>query len=55
MSQRAILKHLKNIYKSSELNRNSDCAKFAQSADNGKACNYNSYSLLKKRNEQAVS
>lgn len=55
MSQRVILKHLNNIYRSGELNRNSACAKFEQTVDSGMDCNYNSYSLLKKRNEQAVS
>ena len=38
-------KHLKNIYESGELDKNSTYAKFAQVADNGKTYQYKFYSL----------
>lgn len=40
-----VTKHLKNIFESSELYENSVCAKFAQTADDGKTYNYKFYSL----------
>ena len=40
-----ITKHLSNIFKEGELDENSVCAKFAQTADNGKTYNYKFYSL----------
>lgn len=40
-----VAKHLKNIFDSEELEKNSTCAKFAQVADNGKTYKYNFYSL----------
>lgn len=40
-----VTKHLKNIFESNELNENSVCAKFAQTADDGKTYQYKFYSL----------
>jgi hypothetical protein len=40
-----VTKHLSNIFKESELDENSVCAKFAQTADDGKTYNYKFYSL----------
>ena len=40
-----VTKHLSNIFKEGELDENSVCAKFAQTADDGKTYNYNFYSL----------
>ncbi len=40
-----ITKHLRNVFESGELDRNSTCAKFAQVADNGKTYQYMFYSL----------
>lgn len=41
----AITKHLKNIFKDGELDKDSVCAKMAQTADDGKTYRYNFYSL----------
>ena len=38
-------KHLKNVFESGELSENSTCAKFAQTADDGKTYQYKFYSL----------
>ena len=38
-----ITKHLSNIFKEGELDENSVCAKFAQTADDGKTYNYKFY------------
>ncbi len=40
-----VAKHLKNIFESGELKQNSVCAKFAQTADDGKTYQYKFYSL----------
>jgi hypothetical protein len=40
-----VSKHLNNIFKEGELDENSVCAKFAQTADDGKTYNYKFYSL----------
>lgn len=40
-----ITKHLKNIFDSGELDEKSVCAKFAQTADDGKTYQYNFYAL----------
>lgn len=40
-----VTKHLKNIFESGELDENSVCAKFAQTADDGKTYQYKFYSL----------
>jgi hypothetical protein len=40
-----VTKHLNNIFKEGELYENSVCAKFAQTADNGKIYYYKFYSL----------
>lgn len=40
-----ITKHLKNIFESGELDENQVCAKFAQTADDGKTYQYKFYSL----------
>ena len=40
-----VSKHLSNIFKDGELDENSVCAKFAQTADDGKTYNYKFYSL----------
>ena len=40
-----ITKHLKNVLESGELTENSVCAKFAQTADDGKTYQYKFYSL----------
>lgn len=40
-----VTKHLRNIFKEGELDENSVCAKFAQTADDGKTYNYKFYSL----------
>ena len=40
-----VTKHLSNIFKEGELDENSICAKFAQTADDGKTYNYKFYSL----------
>lgn len=48
---RIVLKHMdsvrckRNIFKEGELDENSVCAKFAQTADDGKTYNYKFYSL----------
>lgn len=41
-----VTKHLKNIFESGELDENSVCAKFAQTADDGKLTNINSTPCL---------
>ena len=41
-----VAKHLKTIFDSGELEKNSVCAKFAQTADDGKTYQYNFYKLL---------
>ena len=38
-------KHLKNVFEGGELSEDSVCAKFAQTADDGKTCQYKFYSL----------
>lgn len=40
-----VTKHLKNIFESRELDENAVCAKFAQTADDGKTYQYKFYSL----------
>ncbi len=40
-----VAKHLANIFKEEELNENSVCAKFAQTADDGKIYQYKFYNL----------
>jgi len=40
-----VTKHLKNIFEENELSENSACAKFAQTADDGKTYQYKFYSL----------
>ena len=40
-----VTKHLKNIFESKELNESAVCAKFAQTADDGKTYQYKFYSL----------
>ena len=40
-----VTKHLKNVFESGELDENSVCANFAQTADDGKTYNYKFYSL----------
>ena len=40
-----VAKHLKNIFKNNELQEDSVCAKFAQTADDGKTYSYKFYSL----------
>lgn len=40
-----VTKHLKNIFEKKELDENSVCAKFAQTADDGKTYKYKFYSL----------
>ena len=40
-----VTKHLKNVFESGELRENSVCAKFAQTADDGKTYQYKFYSL----------
>ncbi len=40
-----VTKHLKNIFESGELDENAVCAKFAQTADDGKTYQYKFYSL----------
>lgn len=40
-----VTKHLKNVFESAELRENSVCAKFAQTADDGKTYQYKFYSL----------
>ena len=40
-----VTKHLKNVFESGELTENSVCAKFAQTADDGKTYQYKFYSL----------
>lgn len=41
-----VAKHLKTVFDSGELEKNSVCAKFAQTADDGKTYQYNFYKLL---------
>lgn len=41
----AVTKHIKNIFATGELDENSVCAKFAQTADDGKTYQYKFYSL----------
>ena len=50
-----ITKHLSNIFKEGELDGNSVCAKFAQTADDGKTYNYKFYSLAAIAKEFAES
>ena len=50
-----ITKHLSNIFKEWELDENSVCAKFAQTADDGKTYNYKFYSLAAIAKEFAES
>ena len=50
-----ITKHLSNIFKEAELDENSVCAKFAQTADDGKTYNYKFYSLAAIAKEFAES
>ena len=50
-----ITKHLSNIFKEGELDENSVCAKFAQTADDGKTYNYKVYSLADISKEFAES
>lgn len=40
-----VTKHLKNIFEEGEVDENSVCAKFAQTADDGKTYQYKFYSL----------
>lgn len=40
-----VTKHLKNVFESKELNESAVCAKFAQTADDGKTYQYKFYSL----------
>ncbi len=40
-----VTKHLKNLFREGELSEESVCAKFAQTADDGKTYNYKFYSL----------
>lgn len=40
-----VTKHLKNVFESGELDENAVCAKFAQTADDGKTYQYKFYSL----------
>lgn len=40
-----VTKHFKNIFETGELDENSVCAKFAQTADDGKTYKYKFYSL----------
>lgn len=42
-----VTKHIKNIFETGELDENSVCAKFAQTADDGKTYQYKFYSLSK--------
>ena len=44
-SKSSISEHIKNIFSEDELDENSVCAKFAQTADDGKTYNYKFYSL----------
>lgn len=39
-----VIKHLKNLFREGELSEESVCAKFAQTADDGKTYNYKFYS-----------
>ena len=50
-----ITKHLSNIFKEGELDENSTCANFAQTADDGKTYNYKFYSLAAIAKEFAES
>ena len=50
-----VTKHLSNIFKYGELDENSVCAKFAQTADDGKTYNYKFYSLAAIAKEFAES
>ena len=50
-----ITKHLSNIFKEGELDENSVCAKFAQTADDGKTYNYKFCSLAAIAKEFAES
>ena len=50
-----VTKHLSNIFKEGELDGNSVCAKFAQTADDGKTYNYKFYSLAAIAKEFAES
>ena len=50
-----VTKHLSNIFKEGELDENSVCAKFAQTADDGKTYNYKFYSLAAIAKEFAES
>lgn len=45
MGRSVITKHLKNIFEIGELDENQVCAKFAQTADDGKTYQYKFYSL----------
>ena len=50
-----VTKHLSNIFKEGELDENSTCANFAQTADDGKTYNYKFYSLAAIAKEFAES
>ena len=50
-----VTKHLSNIFKEGELDENSVCAKFAQTADDWKTYNYKFYSLAAIAKEFAES
>ena len=50
-----VTKHLSNIFKEGELDENSVCAKFAQTADDGKTYNYKFNSLAAIAKEFAES
>ena len=50
-----VTKHLSNIFQEGELDENSVCAKFAQTADDGKTYNYKFYSLAAIAKEFAES
>ena len=45
LDRSVVTKHLKNIFESKELDENAVCAKFAQTADDGKTYQYKFYSL----------
>ena len=45
VNRSVVTKHLKNIFESNELDENSVCAKFAQTADDGKTYQYKFYNL----------
>ena len=45
VNRSVVTKHLKNIFENNELDENSVCAKFAQTADDGKTYQYKFYNL----------